>query len=47
MPASGGGGGGGAGSGGGTENLEEYTRCIEEAGSDTQKAQECAKLLTG
>jgi hypothetical protein len=43
-----GGSGGGSGGGGGAsqENLEEYSRCIQEAGNDTQKARECADLLT-
>ena len=38
---------GGSGGGSSTENLEEYTKCLEEAGSDTQAAQACADLLTG
>jgi len=38
---------GGAGSGGAnSENLEEYSKCIEDAGSDADKARECADLLT-
>ncbi|MDP9385795.1 MAG: hypothetical protein M3P50_11300 [Actinomycetota bacterium] len=41
---------GGAGGSGGSsadqEQLQKYTDCITEAGSDTKKAQECAKLLT-
>lgn len=43
-----GGAGGGLGGGGGTssEQLDEYTRCIEEAGTDVARAQECAELLT-
>ena len=47
-----GGGSGGSGSGSGSgsggsssQNLEEYTQCIEEAGSDNQKAQKCAEIL--
>jgi hypothetical protein len=40
--SSGGGGGGGA----SQENLEEYSQCIQDAGNDTQKARECADLLT-
>ena len=48
---SGGSGSGGSGSGGGSaesqKQLEEYTQCITDAGSDTAKAQECAKLLGG
>jgi hypothetical protein len=37
---------GSSGSGGATaEDLQEYSECIEKAGSDTQKAQDCAKLL--
>ena len=39
---------GGAAGGGGasTEQLDEYTRCIQEAGSDVARAQACADLLT-
>jgi hypothetical protein len=38
---------GGAGAGGASsENLEQYSQCIEEAGSDADKARECADLLT-
>jgi hypothetical protein len=35
-------------SGGGTssEQLDAYTRCIQEAGSDVARAQQCASLLT-
>ncbi len=38
----------GSGSGGaaGSQNLEEYSKCIEDAGSDADKARECADLLT-
>jgi hypothetical protein len=45
--AAGGGGGSGSGSGGGgsAENLEEYSNCISEAGSDVEKARECAELI--
>ncbi|ADB50081.1 hypothetical protein [Conexibacter woesei] len=40
-------GGSGSGSGsGGAEGLDEYQRCITEAGSDVSKAQKCADLLT-
>jgi hypothetical protein len=41
-------GGGGSSSGGGTspEDLEKFSQCIEEAGSDTAKAGECSALLT-
>jgi hypothetical protein len=44
----GGAGGSGSGSGGGAsqENLEKYSQCIQDAGNDTQKARECADLLT-
>jgi hypothetical protein len=28
------------------ENLERYSQCIQDAGEDTQKARECADLLT-
>jgi hypothetical protein len=41
----GGSGGSGSGSGGSSENLEEYTKCIEDAGNDLEKAQKCAELL--
>ncbi|HEX8102302.1 MAG TPA: hypothetical protein VF533_06810 [Solirubrobacteraceae bacterium] len=37
-------------SGSGAQNqkqLEDYTKCITDAGSDTTKAQECAKILSG
>ena len=46
---SGAGGSGGSASGGGAdqEQLDKYTQCITDAGSDTAKAQECAKLLQG
>lgn len=45
------GGAGGTGGTGGTggaseQNLEKYTQCIQEAGSDTDAARECADLLT-
>ncbi len=43
--ASGGGAAGGAGSAD-QKKLEEYTKCITEAGSDAAKAQKCAALLT-
>lgn len=50
----GGGGGGGSGSsgsgssgsGGSADALKKYTDCIEAAGSDLEKAQQCASLLT-
>ena len=44
----GGGSGGGSGSGGGasSEDLEKYTQCVEDAGQDLEKAQQCAELLT-
>lgn len=35
----------GASGGASSEALEEYSNCIREAGSDAQKAQECAELL--
>ena len=45
-----GGGSGGSGSSGSSgnssDNLEEYTKCIEDAGNDLQKAQKCAEILT-
>jgi len=52
-----GGGGGSGGSGGSSgsgssgssgnssKNLEEYTKCIEDAGNDLEKAQKCAEIL--
>jgi uncharacterized membrane protein YgcG len=44
------GGSGGSGSSGSSgdssKNLEEYTKCIEDAGNDLQKAQKCAEILT-
>ena len=41
-----GGGSGSSGSGGNSsQNLEEYTKCIEEAGNDLAKAQKCAEVL--
>lgn len=39
--------GSGAASGADQQQLDKYTQCITEAGSDTAKAQECAKLLQG
>lgn len=39
-----GGSGGGSGAAG-SANLEEYTKCIEDAGNDLQKAQQCAEIL--
>ncbi len=39
-------GGGSSGSGGNSsQNLEEYTKCIEDAGNDLEKAQKCAEIL--
>jgi hypothetical protein len=40
--------GGGAGSSGGasSEQLQEYSDCVQRAGSDVQEAQQCADLLT-
>ena len=39
-------GGGSSGSGSGAAELEEYTKCVEDAGNDLEKAQKCAELLT-
>jgi hypothetical protein len=40
--------GSGSGSGGGSaEDFEKFSRCIEEAGNDTEKARKCADLLSG
>ena len=38
----------GSGSGGGasSENLEKYSQCVQDAGSDTDKLRECGELLT-
>ncbi len=44
---SGGGSGSSGGSGNSSQNLEKYTQCIEDAGNDLQKAQQCAELLQG
>jgi hypothetical protein len=44
--ASGGSGGAGAGSGGASsENLDEYSKCVTDAGQDLDKVRECADLL--
>jgi hypothetical protein len=41
------GGSGSSGSGGGSSaNLEKYSQCVTEAGTDAAKAQKCAELLT-
>lgn len=41
-----GGGSGGSGSGsGGAAQLEEYSKCVEDAGNDLEKAQKCAEIL--
>jgi hypothetical protein len=37
---------GGSGGGASSDQLDAYTRCIQEAGSDVERAQECAALLT-
>ena len=40
---------GGSGSGGGSGSaaqLEEYTKCVEDAGNDLEKAQKCAEILS-
>ena len=40
--------GSGSGSGGGSaDDLEKFSKCIEDAGNDTAKARECADLLSG
>jgi len=48
LSGSGSGSGGGSGSSGGasSDNLEKYSKCIEDAGSDATKARKCADLLT-
>ena len=44
--SSGGSGSAGGSGAGGSKNLEDYTQCIEQAGNDLQKAQECAEILS-
>jgi hypothetical protein len=40
--------GSGSGSGGGSaDDFEKFSKCIEDAGNDTEKARECADLLSG
>jgi hypothetical protein len=41
--------GSGSGSGGGSssEDLEKFSKCIEEAGEDVEKARECSELIAG
>jgi hypothetical protein len=39
--------GSGAGGGGSAEDFEKFSKCIEEAGDDTEKARDCADLLSG
>ncbi len=38
---------GGAAAGGSTEDLEAYSKCLTDAGSDVDAARKCADLLTG
>ena len=38
---------GGAAAGGSAEDLEKYSKCITDAGSDVEAARKCADLLTG
>jgi hypothetical protein len=42
-------GGGGSASGGGSsaEDLEKFSKCIEEAGEDVEKARKCSELIAG
>jgi hypothetical protein len=40
-------GGSGSGGGGSAEDFEKFSKCIEEAGNDTEKARDCADLLSG
>jgi hypothetical protein len=40
------GGSGSSGGGASSENLEKYSQCVQDAGSDTNKLRECGKLLT-
>jgi len=49
LGGSGGAGAPGSGAGGAAdqEQIDKYTACITDAGSDTAKARECAKLLQG
>jgi hypothetical protein len=44
--SSGSGSGSGSGSAGNNANLEKYSKCVSDAGSDTTKARKCADLLT-
>ena len=44
---SGSGSGSGSGGGGSAEDFEEFSKCIEDAGNDTEKARACADLLSG
>jgi len=41
------GGGGGGGSGAAPPNIQRYSRCIQQAGNDTAKRQQCVALLGG
>ena len=47
--ASGSGSGSGSASGGGTssEDLEKFSKCIEDAGEDVEKARKCSELIGG
>ena len=38
---------GGAAAGGSAEDLEEYSKCLTDAGNDVDEARKCADLLTG
>ena len=44
--SSGSGSSGSSGSGSSNQNLEKYSQCIADAGSDVSKARKCADLLT-
>ena len=46
-PSSGSGSGSAAGGGGSAEDFEKFSKCIEQAGNDTEKARKCADLLSG
>jgi hypothetical protein len=39
--------GSGSGGGGSAEDFEKFSKCIEDAGNDTEKARACADLLSG
>jgi hypothetical protein len=46
-PSSGSGSGSGSGGGGSPEDFEKFSKCIEQAGDDVEKARKCSDLLSG